>query len=457
MSRKTPKPEPFSVWRLFCSVKLTLFLLLVIAAGSVAGTLIQQNLPREEYFRVWENGTANFFLRSGLTDVYHSWWFLGLMLLLALNLIACSVDRFPSILAAYHGQPDPAPETLKSQAFHRTFLLPGSLVEAREKAHQALRGVFHQEPREGRLIYATRGAFARWGVLVVHSSLLVLFVGVMIGSIWGFKGFINIVEGTSTRDVVLRGAADDEHEHRRPLPFELHVDSFKVSHYDTGQPSDFVSHVRVLEEGRTTREKDLRVNDPLTYRGITFYQSSYGPAPQATFLVQNTQTGAVIQASLSLGEARPFDGGIALAFDGFAEDHNRMGPAFQIRMQVSGQEPKEILLFQRQPDFDRQRGDVWVVRVGQFQLKQYTGLQVAKDPGVPWVWAGSALMILGMLGAFFCSHRQVWIRLEEKKEGVAWTVAGATSRNRLAFEKEFQKLLEQIGAPEASKTREGKA
>ncbi|WP_005033470.1 cytochrome c biogenesis protein ResB [Holophaga foetida] len=453
MSRRTPKPEALSVWQLFCSVKLTLFLLFLIAAGSVAGTLIQQNLPKEDYFRVWEPGTANFFLRSGLTDVYHSWWFLGLMGLLAFNLIACSVDRFPAILAAYRGQPNPASEILKAQAFHRSFVLPGTLVEARELARKAL----GHGAVDGKLLYLSRGAYARWGVFVVHSSLLVIFLGVMIGSLWGFKGFINIVEGTSTREVVLRGGADDEHEHRKAIPFELHVDSFKVSRYETGQPSDFVSHVRVLENGQTVKEKDLRVNDPLSYRGLTFYQSSYGPAPEATFLLQNAKTGALIQVPMALNEVRMLEGGIALAFDAFAEDHNRMGPAFQLRMQVPGQEAQELMLFQRLPDYDRQRGDVWTLKVGDLRLKQYTGLQVAKDPGVPWVWAGCALMILGMMGAFFCSHRQIWIRLEERKDGVAWTVAGATSRNRLAFEKEFQVLLERIGAPEASKSKEGKA
>nr|WP_320133748.1 cytochrome c biogenesis protein ResB [uncultured Holophaga sp.] len=455
--RKTrPQPVPFSFWRALCSVRLTLGLLLVIAAASVSGTLIQQNLPREDYFRAWQDGTARFLLGSGLTDVYHSWWFMGLLLLLAINLIACSINRLPGILAAYRGQPDLSQEQMKAQPFHRSYVMGSSLEEARAGARQALLGTFRQDGGGQSVLYASRGAYARWGVMVVHASLLVIFLGAIIGALWGFKGYVNIVEGSSARAIQLRGGGD-EGEGSRALPFELHVDSFKVSHYDTGQPSDFVSHVRVLEGGRTVREKDLRVNDPLNYRGITFYQASYGPAPQATFLLQDGKGGRVTPVSMGLGEVRELEGGPALAFDGFDEDFRGMGPAFQLRIQSPGQEARQLLLFQRMPDYDRQRGDRWLLQVGDFQVRQYTGLQVARDPGVPWVWTGCALMILGMMGAFFSAHRQVWVRFEACPEGVRCTLAGSTSRNRLAFEREFRTLLERMGAPEASKIREDRA
>jgi len=454
LSQKSRKPKlqqgsSSQVWRFFCSVKLTLLLLLLITVGSVAGTLIQQNLPKEEYFRVWMPGTATFLMRSGLTDVYHSWWFLGLMLVLAINLITCSLDRYPSILAAYRGQPDLPPESLKAQTFHRTLVVPGTLEDSQAKAQDALRRVFHtpsqvQPGKGGTMVYLTKGAFARWGVLVVHASLLVIFLGVIIGSIWGYKAFVNVVEGTSTREVLLRGSADDEHEHRIAIPFELRVDTFKVAHYDSGQPKDFVSHVKVLDEGRVVIEKDLRVNDPLSYRGLTFYQSNYGPAPEATLVLEHGGTHAQLRTTLSLGESQVLPGNVGLAFDGFAEDHNHLGPAIQLRLQSPGGEPQQVLLFQQNPEFDRQRGDAWFLKIADLKLKQYTGLQVAKDPGVGWVWAGCALMMLGMVGAFFSSHRQVWIRLEARKDGVAWTLAGSTSRNKLAFEKEFQALVERI-------------
>ena len=71
----------------------------------------------------------------------------------------------------------------------------------------------------------------------------------------------------------------------------------------------------------------------------------------------------------------------------------------------------------------------------------FTGLQVAKDPGVNIVWFGCALMVIGLIMAFFLSHQRVWVRLAQGTDGrVEVVLAGSASRNRLAFEKRFEKL-----------------
>lgn len=66
--------------------------------------------------------------------------------------------------------------------------------------------------------------------------------------------------------------------------------------------------------------------------------------------------------------------------------------------------------------------------------REYTGLQVTKDPGVWVVWAGCLLMILGIYGAFLMSHRRVWIRIADADI----TVAGHASKNPAAFATEFE-------------------
>lgn len=77
-----------------------------------------------------------------------------------------------------------------------------------------------------------------------------------------------------------------------------------------------------------------------------------------------------------------------------------------------------------------------------FQLAQlmpgraYTGLQVAKDPGVPLIWAGSALITLGTLMAFFAAHRRVWVHLQQGR----LTLAGTAAKNQSAFEGAFAEL-----------------
>jgi cytochrome c biogenesis protein len=75
---------------------------------------------------------------------------------------------------------------------------------------------------------------------------------------------------------------------------------------------------------------------------------------------------------------------------------------------------------------------------------RYTGLQVTKDPGVLVVYAGFILLCVGPVIAFFGSHRKVWIRIMDRKGQASVLVGGSSNRNRLAFEREFSSIVEEI-------------
>ena len=70
----------------------------------------------------------------------------------------------------------------------------------------------------------------------------------------------------------------------------------------------------------------------------------------------------------------------------------------------------------------------------------YTGLQVARDPGVEIVWLGCCLMVIGIYAAFFMSHRRIWIRVQNG----AVTVGGNASKNQVAFQQSFEGLVERL-------------
>ncbi len=57
------------------------------------------------------------------------------------------------------------------------------------------------------------------------------------------------------------------------------------------------------------------------------------------------------------------------------------------------------------------------------------------------VWVGCTLMVIGIMIAFFMSHQRLWIRLSPGQDGrVEVVLAGSANRNRLAFEKKFEKI-----------------
>ncbi len=75
----------------------------------------------------------------------------------------------------------------------------------------------------------------------------------------------------------------------------------------------------------------------------------------------------------------------------------------------------------------------------------YTGLQLAKDPGMDVVWIGSAILVIGLCIMFYVAHRKVWVKLEDDGQGsVKVEVTGMSNRNPVAFEKEFDDLKQQI-------------
>ena len=126
--------------------------------------------------------------------------------------------------------------------------------------------------------------------------------------------------------------------------------------------------------------------------------------------------------------------------------HHR-GPALQVVVEKPGKPAVDFWLPQQIPDQDRQRNDALVFSFGGLDSKMFTGLQVAKDPGVNIVWLGCALMVIGISMAFFLAHQRVWVRLAQGQDGrVEVALAGSASRNRLAFEKKFEKIRTDVKA-----------
>jgi cytochrome c biogenesis protein len=234
------------------------------------------------------------------------------------------------------------------------------------------------------------------------------------------------------------------------LGFTLRCNSFRVETYPSGQPKAYISDLSVIEGGREVlRKKDVVVNDPLQYKGIWFYQSSYGQAGGTTALVSVSRPDGTPVGSLSIppNEPIPIEGYGTVRGVNYDENFQGKGPALQVVVEKPGKPAADVWLLQGRPDQDRQRNDSLVLSFGGLNSKMFTGLQVAKDPGVNIVWVGCALMVIGIIMAFFLSHQRVWLRLAQGQDGrVEVVLAGSASRNRLAFDKKFEKIQDGVKA-----------
>ncbi len=233
------------------------------------------------------------------------------------------------------------------------------------------------------------------------------------------------------------------------LGFTVRCNAFTLETYPSGQPKAYKSDLSVIEGGREMARKTIVVNDPLQYRGIWFYQSSYGQAGGATAQVVVSRKDGTPAGKLSLAanEAVPIDGYGVIRGVNYEDNFQGHGPALQVVVEKPGKPASSFWIFRGRPDIDRDRGDSLVFSFEGLSSKMFTGLQVAKDPGVNIVWLGCALMVIGIIIAFFLSHQRVWIRLAQGTDGrVEVVLAASASRNRLAFENKFERIQTGIKA-----------
>ena len=116
------------------------------------------------------------------------------------------------------------------------------------------------------------------------------------------------------------------------------------------------------------------------------------------------------------------------------------GPAARIEVTRKGAEPQTFIAFKNFPEMNAQRGDALIFGYDGSSARMYTGLQVAKDPGVWVVWIGCALMVVGLFIAFFMSHKRIWIVVSK---GHA-KMYGNASKNQAAFEMQFEAVAEKL-------------
>lgn len=436
-----------AAWKLFASVRLTIVLLLTLAVTSIVGTLVPQNADPVAYLNAFGETFFRFFGVLGLFDLYHSWWFQLLMLLLAANIIVCSVDR----LSAQRRILFVRRPRFQASRFAN---LPDRVVFEDERTPAQLQGLFEpylsrrarsvqvEAVAGGFLMFGENGRWTRFGVYAVHLSVVLLLIGGLIGSIFGFDGFVTIPEGETVQQISLRSGGG-----RLKLDFAVRCDDFDVSFYETGAPKEFRSSLTILEDGQPVLQKDIVVNDPLRYRGISIFQSSYGtlPSNEAVLSFTSRQTGMVYTQEARVGSeiTLPENLGVFVLNELRHEAQFRgrpVGDAFVGRLVTPGGAPEEIILPVRFPTFDKMRRGEVVIAVDQFKQRHYTGLQVNKDPGVWVVYAGFVLMILGCYVTFFNSHQQICIEATWQGKITRVAVGGTANKNKAGVARRVERL-----------------
>ncbi|HUI45898.1 MAG TPA: cytochrome c biogenesis protein ResB [Nitrospirota bacterium] len=486
-------------WKFFSSVKLAVTLLIILAIVSIIGTIILQNESPERYLREYSQSTVQLFEFLGFFDMYHTWWFVLLLFLFTANLTVCTLDRFPHTWAIITAPLKPIDDNmLKALPFRKEIPLQGDMDKVREKSANALKnhGYSYIESKDaaGVQLLTQKGVFSRFGVYITHVSILLIFTGALIGSFFGFKAFLNLPEGSASRVVYLRnepmwdqlmdslGIAKSPVIHdpqeglpAMPLGYYVRCDNFDVDYYidpsgmPTGMPSEYHSTLSIFNlDGEKILDKRIRVNEPLTYHGVTFYQSSYGIVPEARGKVilnirkkSDTQSpgetvdvepgGSVFVPSINrtvkvLGFApygmRNTATGEVQLFKTDTDEY--INPAVALEIYNGKKALYRTTILKIDSGGQMNMPEDYVISYGGYWGKRYTGLQVTKDPGVWVVYTGFIMLCFGPLIAFFGSHKKLWVRIQSRGSETIVLVAGSANRNRIGFERVFNKVVAEI-------------
>jgi cytochrome c biogenesis protein len=473
--QSAPRPASGIGWKevkaelieFFSSIKLAMFLFLIIAVAATIGTVIQQNERADVYIKEYSEETYRWFLRLGVTDIYHTWYFTSLLALLCINSLTCFYQRFPGIWRSMHQDKVnvqlPFIKNLKQTveipvAGTKEGVSKGIVQFLAEKGYMVLA---KNEPGEATL-YATKGIMGRVGAHMAHLSATVIVTGGLIGSLYGFQEFGVCIEGQTYH--IPKGG------------FDLRIDKFWIDYHENGSVKSYNSTLTVLEKGAEQTTKTISVNDPLVYKGIWFYQSSYGDSwdqvDVARVNVKDKRTDKILQTvDLQWKKEAALDKlGLTVTLTDFVADFGfnssekkvysksveHENPA--IKLVMAERTKKSALeatpwIFYHYPDLFDIPGSKYRFELVGYQPRKFTGLQITRDPGVTIVWIGSTMIVVGISLSSFIYHRRLWFKVipdksakSAKSDGQSVTVhfGGSTHKNQIDFNKEFRKLTERI-------------
>jgi cytochrome c biogenesis protein len=443
------------LWHLLISMRTGLALMLFLAFLTLVGTMLTQvpaGLQGDQVaYAQWLDsvrpkygGWTSVFDTIGFFSIFTSLWFKVTTVLLTTSILACSVNRAPRLWRqAMHPRLVPSPAFLDHAALAGSVTVPGSrkavaaALEAELRRHH-FRTVVTQDG-DGVAVYADRFRWGPFGTVVAHLSLIVILVGAVLGA-GGFRTTEFAVTVDSTVPV------------GNGTNLSVKATSFEDKYYEDGRPADYASHLILYDGATQVADKTIRVNDPLRYGDISFYQSFFGPA--ADVLVTDVSGATVYEGGVPLmwssndgtktiGQFTIPGKDVTVYVIGVASGRVDAGiKAGQVQLEVyqgaNTSTPTGLQVVDEGVAATISGYDFTFVRE-----RQFTGLIVARDPGAPFVWLGTTLLVLGVVMVFLFPSRRLWARVRGS-EGRSEVRIAAATRHDVGFESTFRSLLNAI-------------
>jgi cytochrome c biogenesis protein len=456
---------PKRFYKTFSNLRTGIVLLILVVIAAAMGTFVLQR-PTTEASKLqaaYSPQTLQLLDRLGLTNVFHSWWFVTLLTLVSLSIIFVSVERFPNAWRFYARPYRKTDAHFRAANPYKTELPIQNAEQGLNAAERALNKLHWPVQRitgnDGTSLYCEKHRFSVMAVYVIHASLLLIFAGGIIDGFFGFGGFIGLHKGQTGNVIELRTGGN------KTLPFSVKCYSAGQENYADGSPKKWWSKLAVVDNGKEVATKEIVVNDPLVYKGLRFFQASYwidSKSVDALRLAAVNTAGASQPIELTMKQPVELDPNTTVTLTDYISDaFVRDGQVFKKSDGI------ENIAFGLDVT-DRTTNattKVWLLPaqgaiVGGDNLSYkfagptsakdidfpaVTGLEVSYEPGQWLVWAGCLFMVLGLFVAFYMVHMRLWVTVVPNASGqlVLW-VGGAANKNKDRFEQNFEEVITEI-------------
>lgn len=479
-SKRRPKSVIDRVWNFFASVKVGLWLIALIIVGSAIGTIfpqemyIPQQLPPEQYY-LEEYGTpGSIYYALGFHNLYTSWWYIGLIVMLTLSLIVVSIDRGVPLYKALKNQP--VRRTERFMKGQRLFGQGEGTDAQIDEMEASLKKKRYSVKRDGDALLAEKHRFGRWGPYVNHVGLVIFFLGAMLRVFPAFH--TDTLEWIREGDTVSLEATDGE--------YYLRNDQFILEMYDPENneedakfaaaiekagavPKNYETELTLFKKTGTNEDGSpqleqvdvgsTKVNHPFKFEKYEVYQEQYSSRPEflsMSFMLADKQTGdeyGPFKVDLENPEKSYDLDGVTVTLKDLYPDFEvkdgqpntksprALNPAFFFDVESPEGETESNLIGIRLNVADEENR--YDVQFAGTEMASTSGLRVKSDSTYPILIVGATIFMIGIVMGMYWPHRRVWIRRHEDEV----IVAGFTNKNPSSLRREVSPLLEQAGLP----------
>jgi len=508
-------------WRQLTSMRTALLLLLMLALAAIPGSFIPQTKVDPaavvRFGRAHETLTP-IFDRLGLFSVFSSAWFSAIYILLMLSLVGCIVPRTFVYLRALRARPPKAPsrfDRLPASASYETDENSDAVLQRAAAVLRQKRWRVDVDAVAGGsgVVRAEKGYLREAGNLTFHIAAVGVLVAVAIGSLWGYKGSVIVVEGEGFSNTLTQYddfSAGGLFDASALTPFSLQLDRFdarfEIDGPQQGQPREFEARGSyVPEPGAESAPFDIQVNHPLDVGGSSVFLVGQGYAPVITirdgegelvfsgpvpFLPEDASytSSGVIKVPQSVPEELGFEGfflptavdvnGVprsahpaaanpALALFVYAGDLG-LGDGLPQSVfaldkrgltQVRGPDGNPVRLLLQPGDTAAIPGGLGTISFD--GVRQFARFQIGHSPAKAIALGAAVLGIAGLMASLFIRPRRAWIRTRRRDGRTLVEVARLDRVSGADLGADVEALVRDLRASsattEGSATSEGKA